>query len=115
MAKPREVYQLRCKQEAGVTLFRRSDRRTVTDNECIHAQAHRQLRDVVKFQQRFQDLRIHALGRFIGADVLAPKLLPDTNHPSPELLAGEGVGGDVGPLADAHLAHLGLVHVNADA
>src|SRR3974390_539600 len=46
----------------------------------VHSQTNRQLHAVVEFHQRFQDLVVHALGRLVGANILATQFLPDAHH-----------------------------------
>src|SRR3974390_1583602 len=79
----------------------------------VHSQTNRQLHAVVEFHERFKDFVVHALGRFVGANILATQFLPDAHHTSREACAAIGISSHVRRLPQRELADVGLIDIYA--
>src|SRR6266568_3637743 len=80
----------------------------------IHTQTIRQLNSWVQLHQGLQDLRVYLFRRLVGANVLAPQLVANSNHMAQEPLLAIGVGSCICRLSDLDLGYICLIHIDAD-
>src|SRR5215469_2503627 len=99
----------------GLSLGRRVWRRLAPYLDVgVHAQPERQTLPGIQFNERLENFGIHALARFIGADVLPAENAPNANDVSGELPRAVRLGGDKGGLVDVEAGNVRLVDIETN-
>lgn len=101
----------RYRSQISKILGTRRANRPATRPQGIHAQAVGQLGSSIEFDERFENLGVDLFRGLVCTYILGAELLADPHDASPEFLFAEGVGGDVGFLANTDFADLDVFRV----
>ena len=81
----------------------------------MYAETERELAAVFELDECLQHLRVHFLGRLVGAHVLAAERLPDADDATRKATIAERIGGHICRLADGNACDVRFIHINTDA